>query len=267
MLGPNGAGKSTLIGILAGLGNKTSGQVIVNGYDLEKDSRKVKQSIGVVPQELVMDPYFTPRETLDIQAGYYGITKKFNNTDKILSSLGLIDKANAYSRSLSGGMKRRLMIAKAMVHSPSILILDEPTAGVDVELRKSLWNNIKLLNKLGTTIMLTTHYLEEAEAICDNIAIINNGKIITKGNTSSLISELDKKELIITLSENIKKLPNSLTESGFLLINDNIISAIYQPSILSAGDLIKKVYKEKMQIKDVTTKEPKLEELFVKLVK
>ena len=159
------------------------------------------------------------------------------------------------------------MIAKAMVHSPSILILDEPTAGVDVELRKSLWNNIKILNKAGTTIMLTTHYLEEAEAICDEIAIINKGQIISQGKTHSLISTLDKKELIITLYDNIKNLPTNLMEIGFSIISKNTISTIYKPSLLSAGELIKKVYKEKMQIKDVTTKEPKLEELFVKLVK
>ena len=187
LLGPNGAGKSTLINILAGIVNKSSGEVFINGYNIEYEERYAKQSIGVVPQELVMDPYFTPRETLEFQAGYYGVKKSNRITTDILRSLKLESKANAYVRHLSGGMKRRLMIAKAMVHSPQVLILDEPTAGVDVSLRELLWQKIKDLNKKGVTILITTHYIEEAEALCDDVAIINKGEIVVNGNIKKII--------------------------------------------------------------------------------
>ena len=267
LLGPNGAGKSTLIGILAGLINKTSGMVKVSDFNLDTHPRQLKLSIGVVPQELVMDPYFTPRETLDFQAGYYGIKSKNFITEEILNSLGLTDKADSYSRTLSGGMKRRLMIAKAMVHSPEVLILDEPTAGVDVELRKSLWDHIKLLNKNGTTILLTTHYLEEAESICNDVAIINKGKIIAKGKTNKLISDIDKKELVISLFKNCDNLNNEMKKMGFKLIEPKKIKVLYKPSKQNAGQLIKKVFESDLKVKEVFTNEPNLEELFIKILK
>lgn len=178
LLGPNGAGKSTIINILAGLVNKTAGEVKISGIDIDENPQKAKFKIGIVPQELVIDPFFTVRETLEIYAGYYGLKKSERRTDEIIAALGLKDKANAKPRSLSGGMRRRLLVAKALVHNPEILVLDEPTAGVDVELRNQLWNYVKNLNEQGTTILLTTHYLEEAEQLCDEIAIINHGRVI-----------------------------------------------------------------------------------------
>ena len=266
LLGPNGAGKSTLINILSGLVNKSSGNVLINGYDIERDIRNAKLSIGVVPQELVMDPYFTPRETLNFQAGYYGIRDPSRTINKLLEKLKLKDKANAYVRHLSGGMKRRLMIAKAMVHYPQVLILDEPTAGVDVSLRQLLWNNIKELNAKGTTILITTHYLEEAEAICDDVAIINNGEIVINGNINKLIQNIDKKSLKIYLENKTNFLPESLKEIGFKIINNNLISIDYKPSIISTGFLINKVLKNNLEIKEVTIDEAKLEDLFKEIV-
>ena len=218
LLGPNGAGKSTLINILAGIVNKTSGDVFINGNNYELEERAAKQSIGVVPQELVIDPYFTPKETLEFQAGYYGIKKSNRITMQLLKNLKLEDKASAYVRHLSGGMKRRLMIAKAMVHSPQVLILDEPTAGVDVSLRELLWQNIKDLNKRGVTILITTHYLEEAEALCEDVAIINKGEIVINGNIKKLVKKIDKKILKV-YSENLKTLPSSLKNIGFKKYN------------------------------------------------
>ncbi len=266
LLGPNGAGKSTLIGILACLVNKTSGNIRINGFDLDLERREAKMSIGVVPQELVIDPYFTPRETMDIQAGLYGISKKNKKTDQLIDILGLTDKADSYTRNLSGGMKRRLMIAKAMVHDPKILILDEPTAGVDVELRKSLWENIKLLNKSGKTILLTTHYIEEAEAICNEVTIINNGMIITQGNTDELVSRLDQKELIITLSRKCTNLNKSLLKAGCTLLDENNMVIKYNPSKINAGELLNLLYKNDIKVKEISSKEPNLEEVFIKLV-
>ena len=189
LLGANGAGKSTLINIIAGLVKKTEGKVSVWGNDIDNNERNAKLSIGVVPQELILDPFFTPRETLEYQSGYYGVPQKENCVEEILESVGLSDKADAYARSLSGGMRRRLMIGKAMVHRPPILILDEPTAGVDVALRQSLWKEIKKLNKAGVTIILTTHYLEEAEAMCDSLAIVNKGKIVAEGQTNEMLDK------------------------------------------------------------------------------
>ena len=215
LLGPNGAGKSTLINILAGIVNKSSGKAVINGFDIDKDVRSAKQSIGVVPQELVIDPYFTPKETLDFQAGYYGVKKSDRITNELLNRLKLEDKSQAYVRYLSGGMKRRLMIAKAMVHSPQVLILDEPTAGVDVSLRQLLWENIRQLNKQGITILITTHYLEEAESICDEVAIINKGEIVINGNIKNLVKKIDRKKLII-YSKSIYRLPNTLKKLGFV---------------------------------------------------
>ena len=261
LLGPNGAGKSTLINILAGIVNKTSGDVFINGNNYELEERAAKQSIGVVPQELVIDPYFTPKETLEFQAGYYGIKKSNRITMQILRNLKLEDKAEAYVRHLSGGMKRRLMIAKAMVHSPQVLILDEPTAGVDVSLRELLWQNIKDLNKKGVTILITTHYLEEAEALCEDVAIINKGEIVINGNIKKLVKKIDKKILKV-YSENIKTLPSGLKNIGFKKYNSKEISIDYKPSQHSIDELINEVVKYNIKIKDISIKDTTLEDLF-----
>ncbi len=265
LLGPNGAGKSTLIGVLSGLVNKTSGYVEIWGNNADIYPRDTKVSIGVVPQELVIDPYFTPEETLNFQAGYFGLAKKDRKTADILNIVGLKNKANAYTRSLSGGMKRRLMVAKAMAHRPPILILDEPTAGVDVELRKSLWSEIKMLNKAGVTILLTTHYLEEAEAICDYIAIINDGKLISTGKTKEMVRALDRKELLITLENNIRKIPADLSKKGFKLINPNTVKISYRPSLTKTIELLDTLSKNGLKVKDLSTIDSSLEKLFLEL--
>tara|TARA_X000000368_G_scaffold33596_1_gene24659 strand:+ start:4847 stop:5791 length:945 start_codon:yes stop_codon:yes gene_type:complete len=264
LLGANGAGKSTLINIIAGLVKKTEGKVCVWGNDIDNNERNAKLSIGVVPQELILDPFFTPRETLEYQSGYYGVPKKENCVEEILESVGLSDKADAYARSLSGGMRRRLMIGKAMVHRPPILILDEPTAGVDVALRQSLWKEIKKLNKAGVTIILTTHYLEEAEAMCDSLAIVNKGKIVAEGQTNEMLNKLDKKELIILLEEedanNIK-----LEDVDLEVLNNSLIKIAFKPSSINEGEIIEKIYKSGSKIKSINSKEPDLEELFLEL--
>ncbi len=264
LLGANGAGKSTLINIIAGLVKKTDGKVSVWGNDIDNNERNAKLSIGVVPQELILDPFFTPRETLEYQSGYYGVPKKENCVEEILESVGLLDKADAYARSLSGGMRRRLMIGKAMVHRPPILILDEPTAGVDVALRQSLWKEIKKLNKAGVTIILTTHYLEEAEAMCDSLAIVNKGKIVAEGQTNEMLNKLDKKELIILLEEedanNIK-----LEDVDLEVLNNSLIKIAFKPSSINEGEIIEKIYKSGSKIKSINSKEPDLEELFLEL--
>ena len=266
LLGPNGAGKSTLINILAGIVNKTSGDVFINGNNYELEERAAKQSIGVVPQELVIDPYFTPKETLEFQAGYYGIKKSDRITMQLLKNLKLEDKASAYVRHLSGGMKRRLMIAKAMVHSPQVLILDEPTAGVDVSLRELLWQNIKDLNKRGVTILITTHYLEEAEALCEDVAIINKGEIVINGNIKKLVKKIDKKILKV-YSENLKTLSSSLKNIGFKKLNRNEISIDYKPSKHSIDELISEVVKYNIKIKDISIKDTTLEDLFKEITR
>ena len=266
LLGPNGAGKSTLINILAGIVNKTSGDVFINGNNYELKERAAKQSIGVVPQELVIDPYFTPQETLEFQAGYYGIKKSNRITEQLLKNLKLEDKARAYVRHLSGGMKRRLMIAKAMVHSPQVLILDEPTAGVDVGLRELLWQNIKDLNKKGVTILITTHYLEEAEALCEDVAIINKGEIVINGNIKKLVKKIDKKILKV-YSENLKTLPSSLKNIGFKKDKRNEISIDYKPSKHSIDELISEVVKYNIKIKDISIKDTTLEDLFKEITR
>ena len=266
LLGPNGAGKSTLINILAGIVNKTSGDVFINGNNYELEERAAKQSIGVVPQELVIDPYFTPKETLEFQAGYYGIKKSNRITMQLLRNLKLEDKARAYVRHLSGGMKRRLMIAKAMVHSPQVLILDEPTAGVDVSLRELLWQNIKDLNKKGVTILITTHYLEEAEALCEDVAIINKGEIVINGNIKKLVKKIDKKILKV-YSENLKTLPNGLKNIGFKKYNRNEISIDYKPSNHSIDELISEVVKYNIKVKDISIKDTTLEDLFKEITR
>ena len=266
LLGPNGAGKSTLINILAGIVNKTSGDVFINGNNYELEERAAKQSIGVVPQELVIDPYFTPKETLEFQAGYYGIKKSNRITMQLLKNLKLEDKANAYVRHLSGGMKRRLMIAKAMVHSPQVLILDEPTAGVDVSLRELLWQNIKDLNKRGVTILITTHYLEEAEALCEDVAIINKGEIVINGNIKKLVKKIDKKVLKIYFDK-LSSLPNGLKKIGFKKNKNDEIFIDYKPSNNSIDTLINEVAKYNIKIKDISIKDTTLEDVFKEIVK
>ncbi len=263
LLGPNGAGKSTIINILAGLVNKTSGEVKICDIDIDRDQQASKFKIGIVPQELVIDPFFNVRETLEIYAGYYGIKKSERRTDEIISALGLKDKASARPRSLSGGMKRRLLVAKSLVHSPEILVLDEPTAGVDVELRNQLWEYVKKLNQNGTTILLTTHYLEEAEQLCDEIAIINHGKVIKHDKKENLMKILSSKELIISLAEgisgNISTLfPQLVTKQ----LSGNKISITYDPEKIEVEKILKIIMDNKIQIKDISTQQPDLEEIF-----
>ena len=264
LLGPNGAGKSTLINIIAGLVLKTEGNVKVWGNDIDINERNAKLAIGVVPQELILDPFFTPRETLEYQSGYYGVPNSENCIEEILEIVGLTDKADAYARSLSGGMRRRLMIGKAMVHRPPILILDEPTAGVDVALRQSLWKEVKKLNEAGVTIILTTHYLEEAEAMCDSLAIVNKGKIVAKGQTSVMLNKLDKKELIILLeNDNADKI--KLKGINITIMNKNLLKISFKPSEINEGEIIEKIYNSGAKIKTINSKEPDLEELFLEL--
>src|SRR6186713_582925 len=209
LLGPNGAGKSTLINILAGLVVKSSGSASIWGFDIDEHPRNAKRSIGIVPQEILFDPFFTPREALEIQAGLYGIPKSERQSDALLAAMHLTDKAHAYSRTLSGGMKRRLLVAKAMVHSPPILVLDEPTAGVDIELRQQLWDYVRGLNKQGVTVVLTTHYLEEAEQLCDRIAIIHHGKLIANEPTRELVAKAQEKAVVVTFDRDIGSVPTN----------------------------------------------------------
>jgi ABC-2 type transport system ATP-binding protein len=268
LLGPNGAGKSTIINILAGLVNKTSGVVKIGGIDIDQDQQAAKFKIGIVPQELVIDPFFNVRETLEIYAGYYGIKKSERRTDEIIEALGLKDKALATPRSLSGGMRRRLLVAKALVHNPEILVLDEPTAGVDVELRNQLWNYVKKLNQSGTTILLTTHYLEEAEELCDEIAIINHGQVIACDRKENLMNVLSSKELIISCTDEITAqtlalFPNLQTK---LLAKDKI-SITYDPEKIAVAKILHTISDNKIQIKDISTKQPDLEEIFKHLIK
>jgi ABC-2 type transport system ATP-binding protein len=264
LLGANGAGKSTLINIIAGLVKKNEGQVKVWGNNIDTNERNAKLSIGVVPQELILDPFFTPRETLEYQSGYYGVPRNENCVDEILESVGLSDKADAYARSLSGGMRRRLMIGKAMVHRPPILILDEPTAGVDVALRQSLWKEVKKLNKAGVTIILTTHYLEEAEAMCDTLAIVNKGEIVAEGQTNEMLNKLDKKELVILL-ENEEANNIKLDGVDVEILNKSLLRISFKPSSINEGEIIEKIYKSGAQIKSINSKEPDLEDLFLEL--
>ncbi len=262
LLGPNGAGKSTVINIVAGLTNKTSGNVVIWGFDQDKNPMKSRECIGVVPQELNFDPFLTPREALEIQAGLFGVAKRNRRTSEILSALGLTDVSDSYSRSLSGGMKRRLLMAKALVHSPPILILDEPTAGVDIDLREMIWNYIEELNNLGTTIVLTTHYLEEAEKMCDEIAILNDGVIEKCGETKELLAELDNKVLIIHPNEKIKSIP-ALPKSVLPSIrSDGALVLSFDRSEISVQQLIDMCRRSGLSIRDIATAEPDLKDIF-----
>lgn len=266
LLGPNGAGKSTFINILAGLVNKTSGAVTICGYDIDKDIISAKQSIGIVPQELVLDPFFTVTEALEYHAGYYGVRKAERRTSEIISAMGLKDKANSNSRQLSGGMRRRLLIGKALVHSPKVLVLDEPTAGVDIELRFQLWEYIKRLNKEGTTIILTTHYIEEAQELCDEIAVINHGKIITQDSKSNLMKKIDCKSVTFDVEGHLMELPQSLRELGFVLEEGNKLSITYKANEYIFEDIMSKLRAEGVRVKDAISQEVKLEKVFRNLV-
>ena len=266
LLGPNGAGKSSFINILSGLSNKTSGKVVVCGIDLDKDPKTIRGNIGVVPQEINIDPFFTPLEIMNNQSGMYGVKKKQNKNLEILKNLDLHEKSNAYSRSLSGGMKRRLMVAKALVHSPTLLILDEPTAGVDVELRTKLWNYIRLLNKRGVTIILTTHYLKEAEILCDEIAVINNGKVIACDKKNNLLKLLDDKELIIEFSEKVNSLPQKIKKFVISKEEKKVVLKI-KKSQINTAQVIKAFVEKKFKLKEISTKESDLEDIFIKLLK
>ena len=265
LLGPNGAGKTTFLSILGGTVSKTEGKVNVWGFDLDKNPRQVKASIGIVPQEINLDAFFSPKKLLELQAGLYGITKKDRITDLILKMVSLENKANAYSRSLSGGMKRRLLIAKAMVHQPPILILDEPTAGVDVELRNNLWNNVKELNKEGVTIILTTHYLLEAQEMCDRIAIINKGNLVALDTTQKLLDRIQTKKINFKV-ENIDK-NKILNMEGikFNIDSTESISIIYDKNLLNFGEIINYLNKSKVKVLDIVTEDGDLEDVFVQL--
>jgi ABC-2 type transport system ATP-binding protein len=267
LLGPNGAGKTTFLSILGGTVTKTSGYVNVWGFDLDKNPRQVKASIGIVPQEVNLDAFFSPKQLLELQAGLYGIAKRDRITDLILQMVSLESKANAYSRSLSGGMKRRLLIAKAMVHQPPILILDEPTAGVDVELRNNLWNNVKKLNKEGVTIILTTHYLLEAQEMCDRIAIIDKGNLVALDTTEKLLERIKFKKISFKVKNVDLNLPLNVKGIKFEIVSKNQISAIYEKNSLNFGEIINYFNKNNIKIEDISTDDGDLEDVFVQLTK
>jgi len=266
LLGPNGAGKSTLINILAGLVVKTGGKVNIWGFDIDRHPRNSKRSIGVVPQEIIFDPFFTPRETLEIQAGLYGIPSGERKSDELLGAMHLTDKAHAYSRTLSGGMKRRLLVAKAMVHSPPILVLDEPTAGVDVELRRQLWDYVRKLNEQGVTIVLTTHYLEEAEELCDRIAIIHHGRVIANEPTRELVAKAQEKAVVVTFDRDIAEVPTNDHFENIALLDERTLEIIYRKDKVNAGEVLASLTSEGRGIVDVRTREPDLEDVFLSLV-
>jgi len=265
LLGPNGAGKSTLINIMAGLVRKTGGEIEIWGHDIDRDMRNAKLSIGIVPQEIVFDPFFTPFEVLENQGGMYGIAKHLRRSEELLRAVHLEDKRNAYSRTLSGGMKRRLLIAKAMVHSPPILVLDEPTAGVDVELRRQLWELVGELNSEGVTVVLTTHYLEEAEQLCDRIAIINHGELIANKPTRELVGTIGEKIVSITVERDVTEAPRSPSFIKSEKTGERTIEVTYDKSKVTAGQVLGLVRDQGFVIEDVTTREADLEDVFVQL--
>ena len=264
LLGPNGAGKSTFINILAGLCKKTSGTVSIWGRDIDERPRDARAAIGVVPQEIAADPFFTPRESLEVQAGMYGVPANERRTMELLNALGLGDKANAYVRQLSGGMKRRLMVAKAMTHNPPVLILDEPTAGVDVELRKQLWAYVVELNRKGVTIVLTTHYLEEAQELCDQIAIVNRGEVVACEPTATLLARMDIRNVVVTPEEPVTVAP---TLPGFdtKLRAAGAFAVSYRTGQSSVEQVLAAVRAAGLHIKDIATEDPDLEDVFVSL--
>jgi ABC-2 type transport system ATP-binding protein len=265
LLGPNGAGKSTLINIMAGLVTKTSGTIAIWGHDIDRDHRNAKRSIGIVPQEIVFDPFFTPFEVLENQSGLYGIARHLRRSEELLRAVHLSDKRDAYSRSLSGGMKRRLLIAKAMVHSPPILVLDEPTAGVDVELRRQLWELVGELNAEGVTVVLTTHYLEEAEQLCERIAIINHGELIANRTTRELVGMAREKIVRITVDKDLAGPPMEPVFVKADVLDPRTLEITYDRDRSSAGQVLALVQQHGYAIEDVTTREADLEDVFVQL--
>ena len=271
LLGPNGAGKSTLINILVGLVNKTQGQVNIWNYDIDSQTRQSRYAIGVVPQEINMDPFFSPYALLELHAGLYGVPKHKRRTDEILEMVGLSQQRYLYVRSMSGGMRRRLLIAKALVHNPPVLVLDEPTAGVDIELRQQLWENVKALNQLGTTVLLTTHYLEEAEQLCDHIAIIDKGNLVANEPKKRLISKLDAKILQVMLDKPLDIIPANLSQFDPTLEKDAesghaLLQFSYKPSTDMAGRILTEIANiSNLSIRDVRTIEADLEDIFLQL--
>ena len=265
LLGPNGAGKSTFINILGSLVIKDSGKVKICGIDIDEDAKESRKKIGIVPQELNIDPFFTPIELLELQAGLYGVRKKDRKSEEILSHLGLLEQKNAYARTLSGGMRRRLLVAKALVHNPEIIILDEPTAGVDVELRKNLWNYIKDLNNKGTTICLTTHYLEEAENLCDHITIINKGKILKSDTKENILNLIGKKTVSFALDEKIQ-IPHDLNRYNPVIDNNKLL-VNYDKNITQLKEIIEILNKNNISFYEINTYESDLEDVFINLIK
>ena len=267
LLGPNGAGKSTFINILGGSVIKTEGKVNVWGFDLDKNPRQVRASIGIVPQEVNVDPFFSPKDLLELQAGLYGVKKKDRITDTILKLVSLEKQANSYSRSLSGGMKRRLMVAKAMVHQPPIVILDEPTAGVDVELRKKMWDNVKSLNEKGVTIILTTHYLEEAEKMCDRIGILSQGQLVALDTTKNLLDKIQTK-IVNFITDKKANIDENQLESLKVISNENgKLSISYEKSKINIDQIIKYLSTQNIKIFDISTDDGDLEDVFLRLTK
>ena len=267
LLGPNGAGKSTLINILAGLVLKTSGEARIWNFNIERQMRQARRAIGVVPQEPNIDPFFTPRELLDLQAGLYGMPKAERRSDEVLQAVGLSEKAHAYARSLSGGMRRRLLVAKAMVHSPQVLVLDEPSAGGDVDLRRQLWSHVRDMNRRGTTVLLTTHYLEEAETLCDTIAIINHGRLIACDPTERLLAQIDSKQMTVTLDADLSTLPTNLHSFNAELRGSRHVVFSYAPSRINSGQILAAIDAAGLCIADLTTREAELEDIFLRLTK
>ena len=265
LLGPNGAGKSTLINILAGLVKKSAGSVNIWGFDQDENPRQSRAAIGVMPQELNLDPFFTPGASLDMQAGLYGVPKALRRTDEILRLIGLEDKANAYARSLSGGMRRRLLLGKALVHSPQILVLDEPTAGVDIGLRQMLWDNVRQLNADGMTVILTTHYLEEAQEMCDQIAIIHEGALRALDTTANLLSKLDTKTLVVETESTTKiSLPAGVTQNQR---TDGTLAFSYSRSSTSPVEILDALRRADVKILDIQTEQPDLQDVFLEITK
>jgi len=267
LLGPNGAGKSTFINILGGTVIKTDGEVDVWGFNLDKNPRQVRASIGIVPQETNVDPFFSPKKLLDLQAGLYGVKKKDRITDSILKLVSLEKQANSYSRSLSGGMKRRLLVAKAMVHQPPIIILDEPTAGVDVDLRQTLWENVRLLNNQGVTIILTTHYLEEAEKMCDRIGILNHGELVALDTTKNLLKRIQTKKVNFTTDKMVNINNDSLESLKIISNKENQLNISYEKSKINMEDIILYLKEQNVKIVDISTDDGDLEDVFLRLTK
>lgn len=271
LLGPNGAGKSTLINILAGLVVKTSGTAEIWGFNIDKNPRQARASIGIVPQELNIDPFFTPLEAMEIQAGMYGVPKEERRCLEILRALGLEDKKDAYARNLSGGMRRRLLVAKAMVHQPAVLVLDEPTAGVDIELRRQLWEYVRELNAQGVTIVLTTHYLEEAQEMCEEIAIINHGEVVACDRTEALLAQVDEKTLVVRPDSPLTKVPSGLLNADqgaggqVTLREDGCLSIAYNPSREHVGQVLARLQAAGVAVSDLSTEEADLEDIFLQL--